>query len=97
MSKVMAAKEVKQVLRVVPEFLSMPFNRIWSSYDREADVLYINFKKPSHADNSELTMDSFLSLHVIRSPEEEYLEIITAYVPILDKSENDFKTRRRLG
>jgi len=42
-------------------------------------------------------MDGFLSLHVIRSPEEEYLEIITAYVPILDKSENDFKTRRRLG
>jgi len=41
-------KEVEQVFRVVPEFLSMPFNRIWSSYDREADVLYINFKKPSH-------------------------------------------------
>ena len=33
-------KEVEQVFRVVPEFLSMPFNRIWSSYDREADVLY---------------------------------------------------------
>ena len=27
---------------------------MWTSYDREADVLYINFKKPSHADDSEL-------------------------------------------
>lgn len=41
-------KEVELVFRVVPEFLSMPFNRIWSSYDREADVLYVNLKKPSH-------------------------------------------------
>ncbi len=56
----MAVKEVEQVLRIVPEFLSIPFNRIWSSYDREADVLYINFKKPSHADNSELTNDDII-------------------------------------
>jgi len=60
MSKAIAAKEVKQVLRVVREFLSMPFNRIWSSYDREADVLYINFKKPNHTDNSELTNDDIV-------------------------------------
>jgi len=25
------------------------------SYDREADVVYVNFKKPSHATDSELT------------------------------------------
>jgi len=57
-------KEVEQVLRVVPEFLSMPFNRIWSSYDREADVLYVNFKKPSHADNSGLTNDDIVVRYV---------------------------------
>ena len=34
-------------------------------------------------------------VHVIRSPKEEYLGIITAYVPTLDKWENDFRTRRR--
>lgn len=28
--------------------------RIQPSYDEEADVLYLNFKKPNHADNSEL-------------------------------------------
>ncbi|HQV93012.1 MAG TPA: DUF2283 domain-containing protein [Anaerolineales bacterium] len=28
--------------------------RTQTSYDEEADVLYLNFKKPSHADDSEL-------------------------------------------
>ena len=29
-------------------------------YDAEADALYINFKKPSHATDSELTDDDIL-------------------------------------
>ena len=29
-------------------------HKIWIDYDDEADVLYVNFKKPSHADDSEL-------------------------------------------
>ncbi len=33
---------------------------LWSSYDAEADVLYINFKKPSHATDSELTDDDII-------------------------------------
>jgi uncharacterized protein YuzE len=28
---------------------------VWSSYDADADVLYLNFKKPSAATDSELT------------------------------------------
>ncbi|MEI7535300.1 MAG: DUF2283 domain-containing protein, partial [Verrucomicrobiae bacterium] len=37
-----------------------PHRYLWSSYDAEADVLYINFKKPSHATDSELTDDDIL-------------------------------------
>jgi len=33
---------------------------MWYSYDEEADVLYLNFKKPSHADDSELTDDDII-------------------------------------
>jgi len=44
-------------LNLVPEILEVPYSRIWTAYDKEADVLYINFKKPSHADDSELTDD----------------------------------------
>ncbi len=51
----MGTLEVKKILTLVPELLEIPYSRIWTAYDKEADVLYINFKKPSHADDSELT------------------------------------------
>lgn len=54
------AVEVKKILTLVPELLEVPYSRIWTSYDKEADVLYINFKKPSHADDSELTDDDLI-------------------------------------
>ena len=56
----MAAVEVKKILNLVPELLEIPHSRIWTAYDKEADVLYINFKKPSHADDSELTDDDII-------------------------------------
>ncbi len=34
-------------------------------------------------------------IHVVCSAKEEYLAIITAYIPSLEKWENDFKTRRK--
>ncbi|HLA37028.1 MAG TPA: DUF2283 domain-containing protein [Candidatus Brocadiales bacterium] len=33
---------------------------MWSSYDEEADVLYLNFKKPAHADDSKMTADDII-------------------------------------
>ena len=57
---VMAAIDIKEVLNLTPQLLHIPFKRIWSSYDEEADVLYLNFKKPSHADDSELTDDDII-------------------------------------
>ncbi len=56
----MGTVEIKQILTLVPELLEVPYSRIWTSYDKEADVLYINFKKPSHADDSELTDDDLI-------------------------------------
>lgn len=52
--------EIKKVMDVVPRLLDMPYGRIWSAYDRKADVLYLNFKKPSHADDSKLTEDDII-------------------------------------
>lgn len=52
--------EVKKILDIVPELLALPHSRIWIAYEKEADVLYINFKKPSHADDSELTDDDVI-------------------------------------
>ncbi len=45
----MAAVEVKRVLNLVPGLLEVAYPRSWATYDKEADVLYVNFKKPSQA------------------------------------------------
>jgi uncharacterized protein YuzE len=52
--------DVKEILNLAPQLLNIPFKRVWYSYDEEADVLYLNFKKPSHADDTELTDDDVI-------------------------------------
>jgi len=56
----MAIAELKKVIDIIPKLLNIPHKRIWYSYDEKADVLYLNFKKPSHADDSELTDDDII-------------------------------------
>ncbi len=56
----MAAIEIERMLTLVPQLLEIPHTRIWTTYDKEADVLYVNFKKPSHADDSKLTDDDII-------------------------------------
>ena len=56
----MAAVEVERMLTLVPQLLEIPHRRLWVTYDEEADVLYVNFKKPSHADDSEITDDDII-------------------------------------
>jgi uncharacterized protein YuzE len=50
----MATVNLERVLTFVPQALQLQQKNIWLSYDEEADVLYLNFKKPSHADDTEL-------------------------------------------
>lgn len=56
----MPLTEIKEYLKMVPTVRNAPHQYLWSSYDAEADVLYINFKKPSHATDSELTEDDII-------------------------------------
>ena len=56
----MGAAEVEKVSALVPHLLTIPHKKIWVDYDEEADVLYVNFKKPSRADDSELTDDDVI-------------------------------------
>ncbi len=56
----MAVAAIQEYLKLVPALRQSPQGYLWSSYDREADVLYINFKKPSHATDSELTDDDVI-------------------------------------
>jgi len=51
---------IKNYLSLASELLNIPFTNVWSSYDKEADVLYMNFKKPAVADDSELTDENII-------------------------------------
>ena len=56
----MEAVEVRKAFNLVLELLDVPYSRIGAVYDKEANVLYRNFKNPSHADDSELTDDDLI-------------------------------------
>ena len=55
----MAAIEVLHNLdNLLPWFVQ--HENVWSHYDQEADVLYLHFKKSTHADDSELRDDNII-------------------------------------
>jgi uncharacterized protein YuzE len=56
----MALHDVSAYLDLVPVVLRSPHRFLSSSYDAEADVLYIDLKKPAHATDSELTDDDVI-------------------------------------
>jgi uncharacterized protein YuzE len=55
-----AIASVDDYLRLLPTVKESPQRNLWLSYDSEADVLYVNFKKPSDATDSELTDDEVI-------------------------------------
>ena len=56
----MAITEINEYVKMLSTVKGTPHRYLWSSYDAEADTLYINFKKPSHATDSELTDDDVI-------------------------------------
>ncbi|MBM3942515.1 MAG: DUF2283 domain-containing protein [SAR202 cluster bacterium] len=56
----MTAVNVQEYMKLVSAVRQSPGGYLWSSYDSEADVLYINFKKPSHATDSEHTDEDII-------------------------------------
>ena len=55
----MAIANIEEYLRLVLRSEKLRAS-LWSSYDTEADTLYINFKKPSAATDSEITDDDVI-------------------------------------
>ena len=54
----METREINEIQKVLPYFLK--HKTLWSSYDKEADVLYLHFKKPNHADDSVMNEDEII-------------------------------------
>ena len=56
----MAIADIQEYLKLIPAVNRAPQHAVWITYDAEADTLYVNFKKPSHATDSEMTDDDII-------------------------------------
>lgn len=48
------------IVHAVPYLIHFPSQRFWVDYDEKADVLYISFRHPQKATDSEMTDDGIL-------------------------------------
>lgn len=51
----MAIVDFQEYLKLIPAVNQAPQHSVWLTYDAGADTLYVNFKKPSYATDSEMT------------------------------------------
>lgn len=70
----------ESVLKAIPKLVDFPQERFWVDYDREADVLYISFRRPQSADDSIMTDEGIL----LRYRQEELVG-----VTVLDAAERN--------
>ena len=56
----MAIADIQEYLKLIPAVNKAPQHALWLTYDAEADTLYVNFKKPSVATDSEMTDDDII-------------------------------------
>jgi uncharacterized protein YuzE len=56
----LAVTEIQNYLNLLPNIKQSPQGLVWLSYDREADTLYVNYKKPSIATDSEITEEDVI-------------------------------------
>lgn len=54
------SKDISRILQAVPGLVGFPIDRMWIDYDREADVLYVSFRRPQRASDSELRDDGII-------------------------------------
>lgn len=57
---------VKEIEKIVPHVMKVSImkasRQMWIDYDKKADVLYISFEKPQHADDSIMEGDSIVHM-----------------------------------
>ena len=54
MAKTEINETLSEIFSIIPHVLRLSEDRMLIDYDREADVLYVSFKKPQEATDSEM-------------------------------------------
>ncbi|MGA2298197.1 MAG: DUF2283 domain-containing protein [FCB group bacterium] len=71
MEKTIINNTINEFYGILPHLFKMSNQKFWLDYDNEADVLYINYKKPQRANDSEMLDNGVL----IRYKDEEIVGI----------------------
>ncbi len=58
--EILKEEMIKEIFKATPHLLKFPEKRMWIDYDKEADVLYISFKRPQKATDSEMLKSGIL-------------------------------------
>ena len=56
----MAPQILKETIKFLPYIMKLPSRHAWFDYDKEADVAYITFEKPSRASDTEVLENGIL-------------------------------------
>lgn len=56
----MVVADFQEYLKLIPMVNRTPQHPVWLTFDAETDALYVNFKKPSYATDSEMTDDDVI-------------------------------------
>lgn len=56
----MAIVDFNEYLKLIPVVNRAPRHSVWMTYDAEADTLYVSFKKPGYATDTEMTDDDVI-------------------------------------
>jgi uncharacterized protein YuzE len=58
--EVLKKDTVDEIFKATHSLLKFPYKKMWIDYDEEADVLYISFRRPQEATDTEMTEDGIL-------------------------------------
>lgn len=84
--------EPREYVKLAPMVRDAPHRYLWSSYDEEADTLYINFKKPSRATDSESLCEFHLETVNIFDHRPEHVEFLE-FGLLISKTSANFKEK----
>jgi len=56
----LSRETLNEIFQATPHILRFPVTKMWMDYDKEADVLYVSFKRPQRATDSEMLENGVL-------------------------------------
>lgn len=60
MAEIEIQKTINDIIEMVSHLVHLPETKMWIDYDKDADTLYISFKRPQKATETEMLNDGIL-------------------------------------